>query len=78
MKTIILISSIFFILGIKISHNFDVIKRTDPVQKTMVLEKSPCLKPTCANCPNNNSKPATDSLGIDKSGASSNEILESK
>lgn len=35
MKAIILISSIFYILGLKLSHKFDLVKKTDPVNKTI-------------------------------------------
>ncbi len=33
MKTIILISSIFYILGLKISNKIDLIKKSNPVEK---------------------------------------------
>ncbi len=33
MKAIILISSIFYILGLKISNKIDLIKRSNPVEK---------------------------------------------
>ena len=35
MKAIILISSIFYILGLKISNKFELIKRSHPVEKTI-------------------------------------------
>jgi hypothetical protein len=33
MKTVILISSIFYILGLKISNKIDLIKQSNPVEK---------------------------------------------
>lgn len=33
MKTIVILSSIFYILGLKISHKIDLVKRCNPVEK---------------------------------------------
>ncbi len=41
MKAIILISSIFYILGLKVSHKIDVVKKVNPVEKTTSVEKAP-------------------------------------
>lgn len=41
MKTIILISSIFYILGLKISNKFDFVKRSTPVEKIIVHKAQP-------------------------------------
>lgn len=41
MKTIILISSIFYILGLKISNKFDFVKRSTPVEKIIVHKVKP-------------------------------------
>ena len=35
MKAIILISSIFYILGLKLSHKFDLVKKCDSTEKTI-------------------------------------------
>ena len=37
MKAIILISSIFFILGVKISHKIDIVKWHSPVNKIITV-----------------------------------------
>ncbi len=44
MKAIILISSIFYILGLKISNKIDLIKRTSPVEKVIVHTVKPETK----------------------------------
>lgn len=36
MKAIILISSIFYILGLKISNKIDLIKKSTPVEKVII------------------------------------------
>lgn len=33
MKTIVILSSIFYILGLKFSHKIDLVKRCNPVEK---------------------------------------------
>lgn len=33
MKTIVILSSIFYILGLKISHKIDLVKRCNPIDK---------------------------------------------
>ena len=35
MKAIILISSIFYILGLKVSHTFEFVKKSNPVDKVI-------------------------------------------
>lgn len=44
MKTIILISSIFYILGLKIGNKIDLVKKNNPVEK-VVTEKVKPEKP---------------------------------
>jgi hypothetical protein len=39
MKTIILISSIFYILGLKIGNKIDLIKKSNPVDKIIYYEQ---------------------------------------
>lgn len=41
MKAIILISSIFYILGLKVSHTIDVVKRSNPADK--IISSTPIL-----------------------------------
>jgi len=41
MKAIILITSIFYILGLKISNKFDLIKRSNPVEKIISYTAKP-------------------------------------
>ncbi len=33
MKTIILVASIFYILGLKLGHKIDIVKKSNPVEK---------------------------------------------
>ncbi|MFV0591024.1 MAG: hypothetical protein ACK5M7_06540 [Draconibacterium sp.] len=40
MKTIILISSIFYIIGLKISNHFDFIKRSTPPADKIIINKT--------------------------------------
>lgn len=41
MKAIVLISSIFYILGLKISDKIDLIKRSNPVEKIITHTAKP-------------------------------------
>lgn len=41
MKVIILASSIFYILGLKISNKIDLVKRSHPVQKVIMHTAKP-------------------------------------
>lgn len=41
MKAIILISSIFYILGLKISNQIDLIKKNNPVEKIVIQGVKP-------------------------------------
>ncbi len=41
MKVIILVSSIFYILGLKISNKIDLIKRSNPIQKVIMHTVKP-------------------------------------
>jgi len=41
MKAIILISSIFYILGLKISNKIDLVKRSNPVEKIIIHKVKP-------------------------------------
>ncbi len=41
MKALILISSIFYLLGVKISHNIDLFKRTTKPEKIHTQEATP-------------------------------------
>lgn len=41
MKAIILISSIFYILGLKISNQIDLIKKNNPVEKDIIHSVKP-------------------------------------
>ena len=45
MKAIILISSIFYILGLKISNKIDLIKKTNPVEKISFKSVKPEIPP---------------------------------
>ena len=42
MKAIILISSIFYILGLKLGNKIDIVKKTNPVEKIITN----CITPT--------------------------------
>ncbi len=44
MKAIILITSIFYILGLKISNKFDLIKKSNPVEKIISYTAKPDKK----------------------------------
>ena len=44
MKAIILISSIFYILGLKISNKIDLVKRTSPVEKVIMHTVKPAVQ----------------------------------
>lgn len=46
MKTIILISSIFYILGLKLGHKVDLLKRSIPVKKIITNTISEKVKET--------------------------------
>lgn len=41
MKVIILISSIFYILGLKISNKIDLVKKVNPVEKIIIHSAKP-------------------------------------
>lgn len=41
MKVIILVSSIFYILGLKISNKIDLVKRSNPIQKVIMHTVKP-------------------------------------
>ena len=41
MKVIILISSIFYILGLKISNKIDLVKKVNPVEKIIMHSAKP-------------------------------------
>jgi hypothetical protein len=45
MKAIILISSIFYILGLKISNKIDLIKKASPVEKISIQSVKPEIPP---------------------------------
>lgn len=45
MKAIILISSIFYILGLKISNQIDLIKKNNPVEKIIIQSVKPETPP---------------------------------
>lgn len=47
MKIIILVSSIFYILGLKISHKIDLLKRSHPVEKITIHQEKQ-IKPAKA------------------------------
>ncbi len=49
MKAIILISSIFYILGIKISNKIDLIKKSSPVEKIITHTAKPNKQKNSAN-----------------------------
>jgi len=63
MKALILISSIFYILGFKISNKFDLIKKVHPVEK-IITTPVPAQQPSNAIHYNDETKSATsaDSL----------------
>lgn len=49
MKAIILISSIFYILGLKISNKIDLVKRTCPVEKVIMHTVKPDTQEDAVN-----------------------------
>ncbi len=65
MKAIILISSIFYILGLKISNKFELIKKASPVEKIITVE-TPEKKSVSAIKLNEETQPvlSTDSLKV--------------
>lgn len=74
MKTIILISSIFYILGLKISNKFDFVKRSTPVEKIIVNKTKPAPPEKTIDFKEaEKEKPAADTLG---GGSLTDKILE--
>ncbi len=65
MKAIILISSIFYILGLKISNKFELIKKASPVEKIITVD-TPDKKSVNAIKLNEEIQPvlSTDSLKV--------------
>ncbi|WP_346860206.1 hypothetical protein [uncultured Draconibacterium sp.] len=49
MKAIILISSIFYILGLKISNKIDLIKKVAPVEKVTIQKVKPEIQEKAVN-----------------------------
>lgn len=77
MKAIILVSSIFYLLGLKISHKFDLIKNVTPVEKVTVIKAESSQTIKAADYSNIKvQEPVTDTLsGGYTSGV---QILENK
>jgi hypothetical protein len=78
MKAIILISSIFYLLGLKIGHKLDITKSSDSVDKIISVEKTSLQEKA-------NSISLKDGLNlidskdsIQKSGITTNHFLRSK
>lgn len=63
MKAIILISSIFYILGLKLSHKFDLVKRTESTEK-IITHTAPVKKPDNAIDLSNDLKAPSDSACV--------------
>lgn len=49
MKATILILSIFYILGLKIGHKIDLVKKSIPVKKIITYKIETCRPDKCAN-----------------------------
>lgn len=49
MKALILITSIFYILGLKISNKIDLIKKADPIKKVIIQSVHPSSPEKTAN-----------------------------
>ena len=64
MKAIILISSIFYILGLKLSHKFDLVKRTESAEK-IISHTVPVKKSDKTIDLSNELKAPSDSLNVD-------------
>lgn len=77
MKAIILVSSIFYILGLKISNKIDLIKSTSKIEKVSVKEMAPVKSENTIEF--NKAKELTVAKdSVIGGGQSSSEILEYK
>lgn len=65
MKAIILISSIFYILGLKLSHKFDLVKKCDYTEK-IITHTIPSAKQDKTVDLSNELKVVPDSLNVNK------------
>lgn len=65
MKTIILISSIFYILGLKLSHKFDLVKKSDATEK-IITHSVPAIKQDKTVDLSNELKAASDSVNVNR------------
>lgn len=76
MKAIILVSSIFYILGLKISNKIDLIKHPrTPAAKVIVREAAPALPKKTFDATKESIQAAQDSI---RGGGMTEKILESK
>ena len=66
MKLIILISSIFYILGLKLSHKFELVKKTDAFEKVITITM-PATKSNKTLDISGELKAKTDSVNINGS-----------
>ena len=76
MKAIILVSSIFYLLGLKISHTFDLVKPRSSVEKIVIQKAVPSKPVKAADYSKEIAKPATDSVCGGCNGG--NQILENE
>ncbi|MEN8116559.1 MAG: hypothetical protein ABFS16_06240 [Bacteroidota bacterium] len=77
MKAIILISSIFYILGLKISHKINLVKKCDPVDK-VITNKVKTEKPSKSIDYNDATKIKPEKDTISGGGSSDAYLLEDK
>ena len=77
MKAVILISSIFYLLGLKISNQIDIFKKSPPVEKVMTQKVTPAQKGKAAYY-KEEIKLKSESDSTKLGGVSDEEILKSK
>ena len=78
MKAIILISSIFYILGLKISNRIDLIKSTSKVEKISIQKISPARNDKSIEFNEGKALSAPQDSVTSGGGQSSGQILEYK
>lgn len=76
MKAIILISSIFYILGLKISNKIDVVKKSSPIKKAIAHTVTP--EPSDKNADFNKEKEIMNKEDSLQDGGSANQVLQYK
>lgn len=78
MKAIILISSIFYILGLKVSHKIEVVKKSDLTEKISVVEKAVKQVPLNSISINEGLSIVNPADSAQKSGITGDHFLRSK